>query len=169
MKKINKQLKKNIVEGDVFDVSWKESSYMDDHCFEATLIANIDEGKMMFVDTYWGINGLDNKSWDYTKMNKLFNFKFYCNLNDLKKIEEYDREYYDDKDLFRLTNQHACVPSCIDHYIKKGSKRSSKKMLKVLDEKIDKAKREIKYNTDRVGEYSAKKQEIINGNKEIYI
>jgi len=42
--------------------------------------------------------------------------KYYCNLDDLEKIEKYETDEYDDEDLFRLSDQHACVERCIYWY-----------------------------------------------------
>lgn len=166
-----KILLKNIKENDVFHATWKQKEWGDqkDWCFEGLIVAKKVDGKMMFIDTYWGVGREDNKKWDYTNFNKLFNFNYYCNLTDLEKIKSYDAEYYDDKDVFVLHDQHSCVESCRYYYIRKGSKRSKSKMLEVLEEKLSEAKRNVEYATRSVEEYATKKQQVEDGNLDIYI
>src|SRR3990172_12020854 len=157
---------KNIKENDVFHANWKVREWGDqkDWCFEGLLVAKKIDGKMMFIDTYWGVGRFDNKSWNYTDLRKLFNFSYYCNIDDLEKIGSYDVDYYDDKDIYRLHDQHSCSESCNYYFIKKGTKRSKTKMIEVLEEKINEAKRNIEWNTRKVEEYSAKKQQVADDN-----
>jgi len=169
---MNKKLKRNIMPDDVFHARWKQREWGDhkNHCFEGIVVAMFDKNnELWLVDTFWGIKCWDNKKWRYANFVKLFNFTFYCNLKELQKIGRGELDYYDDKDVFYLHEQHACCESCRYFYIKKGTKRSQQKMLTVLQDKIDRKKQEIQYATDEIKRLSALKVEVEKGNLDIYI
>jgi len=132
-------------------------------------IAIKEDGKLWLRDTYWGLGGNDNKKYSYSEANKLGKLSYYCNLKGIKSINEYDLDYYDDKDTFVLHDQHSCVPSCRYYFVKKDAKRSKVKMLEVLNEKLEEAKRNVERETRQVEEYATKKQQVENGKLDIYI
>jgi len=167
-----KIIKSKIKENDVFLVRWKAREWDDqkDWCFEGSLVAQKnDEGEFIFYDTFWGIGRHDNKSWKFTEMMKTFNVEYYCNLNELEKISHYECDYYDDKDIFRLSDQHGCMESCVYHYIKKGTQKSKEKILSVLGENMRKAKNELENSGRDIENIATKIKDVENGNLSIYI
>jgi len=166
-----KVLLKNIKEKDVFHFHPKEYSEIANWCRENLFIAKKDDkGKIYFYDTYWGLGcGGDSHTYTFAEANELGKLEYYCNLNEVEVIGQHKIEYFDEKDIFRLHDQHACVESCNYYFVRKGAKRSKEKMLQVLNEKLEKAKHEIEWQVARVDEYSAKKKEVELGNLEIYI
>lgn len=159
-----------IKNNDVFHFIPKDNSEFANWTRENLFVAKIGEdGKIILVDTYCGIGRLDNKQYSLSEARKLGKLEYYCNLDEIEKIEEYKTKYYDDKDIFILHDQHACADSCIYYFVRKGAEKDKEKMLETVNELLNKAKREIEYQTRNVEEYSAKKQQIENGNLEIYI
>lgn len=166
-------MKNKIKVKDVYSFRYNQSErdrlgYSANHCFESTLVAREVGGQMMLVDTFWGING-DGRSFTPTDAKKLGTLTFYVNLSDLEPIKEYEREYYDDEDLFRISEQHACVPSCIHHFKRKGAERSNKKMLSVINEKIREEKKKIDYAVDALQRLAQTKQKIEEGETSVYL
>lgn len=163
----------NIKEKDVFIVGWKDRQWGDQkgHCFEGILIAYKDGDELKFYDTYWNVFRRDSESdiFTFAQMMDKFNVKYYCNLDELEKIEKYNDVYYDDKDIFTLHDQHACMPSCIYTFIKKGTQRSKEKMLESVDKKISDYQRTIEYNTRCIELLKESGAKIRNGDLEVYI
>jgi len=142
------------------------------HCFEGLLVVmkshkwNDDKRKydevVMLVDTFWGINREDNnKRFTLEEALKLGNLEYYCNLDEIEKIEKYDLDKYDNKDLFRLHDQH----SCSEYWYKKiGAVKSPVKRISVIDKEINKAKSEIEYRVRTIESLSAERKKLeING------
>ena len=164
--------KKDIKVNDVFLVSWKGESERDRNwCFEGILVALKEDGDLVFCDTYWGIGRNDEytKSYTFSQMIKNFRVRYYCNLNELEKIDNYDADFYEEKDVFTLSNQHACYDSCIFNFIKKGTKRSKNKMKSLIYEKISKTKREIEWKIEDIVRLNENIKDIEAGKTDIYI
>ena len=146
-----KILKKNIKEGDVFNVWYKERTYMDDHCFEGLLIARKENNDLIFKDTYWGLNSPnEGKRFTYTEMIKKLMVKYYCNINEIQSINSREFEFYKPEDRFMLYEQHACVESCKHYFIRKGSERDKRIIMDKLNEEIQDARRKLKYKIDEI-------------------
>lgn len=164
--------------GDVYNFNWNAEEYNKQswqgslrHCFEGLLV--VMEGhvynnktskydkKIMLVDTFWGINREENNQrFTLEEAQKRGTLNYYCNLNEIEKVEKYHLDNYDDNDLFRLHDQHACVDSCVYWYKKKGAKKSPQKKIKVLQEKINKEKSDIEYSVRHIESMSAEIKEL---------
>lgn len=167
---MKKVLLKNIKENDVFHFRPKDYGEFANWCRENLFVAmKDDDGKLWLVDTYWGIKRWDNKKYTFTEANKLGRLEYYCNLDDIEKIGKEKLDYYAKEDTYMLHDQHACVESCKYYFVRKGAKRNKQTMLDELDSRIQEAKREIDWNTRKVEEYSAKRQQVEDGNLDIYI
>lgn len=150
MKKKIKKLRK----GDVYHFQWSREEYNNEkwggalrHCFEG-LLNVMDypfmnektkkyEDKLMLVDTFWGVNRIDNnKRFTLEEIQKRGTLTYYCNTNELEKVESYNLDEYKDEDLFQLHDQHSCVDSCVYWYKRKGAKKSPDKKIATLEQKI---------------------------------
>lgn len=147
--------------GDVYHFQWNQKEYDKtswkgslQHCFEGLLIVmnypkwndktEKYEDKLMLIDTYWGVNRVDNnKAFTLDEAEEKGTLTYYVNLNEIEKVEKYNLDEYDDNDLFRLSDQHACSESCIYWYKKIGAVKSPEKKIGVLREKIIKEKSKI--------------------------
>lgn len=138
------------------------------HCFEGYLHARELAGGLMLVDTYWGFNG-DGRAFTPAEAGKKGTLTFYCNLNDVEPIKDYEQVYYSDADLFTVSEQHACVPRCVHWFTRKGAVRNAEKMLRVISERIANAERKIKYATDDIQQFTEKRQQVEAGNLEVYL
>jgi len=158
---------------DVYIAQWKEREWGDqkDHCFEGLLVVMETKIGLMLVDTYWGINSLDQYNQRYTieQAQEKFDLKFYCNLDDIEKIYEDDQKYYNDNDIIFLHTQHACVNFCKYYYIKKGSQRNKEKMISTIKMKIEKANNQISWAQRDLEEYLNKLSQVESDNLNIYI
>lgn len=140
------------------------------HCFEGLLIARKDnDGNLQLVDTYWGINDTSGRVFNPSEIDKKGILTFYCNFNDIEAIDYYEKNYYDDKDIFWLHRQKACVPSCEYYYKKKGATRSKTKMLEVINEKIREAKRKANSYIEDIARYSETKAKIEKDDLSVYL
>ena len=168
---MKKVLLKNIRVNDVFYFHPKEYGELPNWCRENLFIAKKnDKGKIYFFDTYWGYSeDTNSKTYAFSEANKLGKLKYSFNLDEVESIDEHNRIYYADIDIFSLHRQHACVPSCINYFIKKGAKRNNGKMLETIDKKISDAKYIIESNIRDLERYAITRNEIEKGNLEIYI
>lgn len=138
------------------------------HCFEGTLVAREYDGDIRLVDTFWGIGG-DGKSFSEKEAREIGELTFYVNLDDIEKMEEHQKDYYDSVDVFTITKQHACVPSCIAYFKKKGAKKSAAKMLEVINEKMREKRKDIQYDIDALERMSVQRAKIENGDTEAWL
>ena len=170
--------KHTIKEGDVFKFHYSQeyraeaekkwySGYLS-HCFEGILIARSTDTGLRLVDTFWGIGG-DGKSFSEKDAREIGELTFYVNLDEIEKINERDTEYYDDKDIFRISNQHACVPSCVQYFKRKGAVKSATKMLEVINEKMRDKRKDIQYAIDSLERMAVEKAKIENGDTKAWL
>jgi hypothetical protein len=168
--------------GDVYHFQWNTEEYKKTHdvnwCFERTLVVmkyprwkeelNKYEYDVKLVDTYWGINRTDtNKSFTLDEIQKRGTLTYYCNLDEIEAINSYLTDEYDDEDLFRLSDQHACSDSCVYHFKKKGAKKSPMKKISILQDSIRDEKEKIVSAIGRIERMSAEiKQLQIEGFRE---
>lgn len=137
------------------------------HCFEGYLIARPDvDGWFRFVDIYWGIGG-DGKSFTEEEIKKEVTnggkFEFYFNLNEVEPIQKYDVDYYDDADLYSISEQHACVDRYVHHYKRKGAEKSQQKMLSVLKSQMQLRKSDIEIAVREVESLAQKINRVESG------
>ena len=135
-----------IKNNDVFHFHPKDTGEFANWTRENIFVAKVEEdGKVKLFDTYWGIGATDNKNYTIKEAKELGKLEYYCNLDEIKKISEYEQVYYADSDIFYLHDQHACSQNCQFYFVKKDAKRDKTKMLETVNELISKAKREIEY------------------------
>ena len=117
--------------------------YSASHCFEGMLCVRETPEGLILVDTYWGINGNLGRRLTLEKALKLGELTFSFNFNEVEPIREDDQVYYNDDDLFTVSEQHACVPRCVHWYKRKDAIRSKSKMLRIIDEHAQNSHREV--------------------------
>lgn len=134
-------------ENDVFSFRYNEAElkarFSPHHCFDGQFIVKVNsKGEKYFVDTYWAskYDGFtayqDVKSRTIDEALSQGELTFRCNLNDVEEIKEWEKEYYDDEDIFNLSYQH----SCYSYFVKKkGAVKSQAKMLQSIKTKIEEA------------------------------
>lgn len=138
------------------------------HCFEGILHARVIGTELRLVDTYWGLSG-DGQSFSEKEARERGTLEFIFNIADVEKIPEHERVYYSDDDLFSVSEQHACVPSCVFHFKRKGAEKSNKKMLAVVNEKIREQHKKVDYAIDELKRLAVKKEKIEGGDINIYL
>lgn len=165
------RLVENLKDGDFFDFSYskeyqEENKYWN-HCFDGLLyVRKLDEREFVFIDTYWGINCSDSRSFNIEQLLTLGTSEYLCNANEVDKIEEHETVYYDDKDIIDLSRQHGCYKIFA---LKKGANRSPDKMLSILNSKIKEKTRDIEFAHNSIVRMEATIREIESGNVEVYI
>ena len=85
---------------------------------------------------YWDFNGERGRRFTPERAEREGELKYYFNMDDVEEISGRETMYYDNKDLFALTRQHACHSSCIQHYKRKNAEKSSAKILEELRRRI---------------------------------
>ena len=171
--KQRKIIKKNIKANDIFNVSWK-TPYIQgsdrNWCFEGCLIAmKRDNEELVFYDTYWGYTSRENKKFSYKEMNDKFRVEYLGNFDELEEIEVFAKDYYKKGEVIIISNQHACVPSCINYFIKKGTKRDIEAMRKVVAEKIKENKNDIEYKVRNIEMLTITDEKLKQGDTEVYV
>ncbi len=182
---MNQEKKIKLKIGDVYlfqwnQEQWDKQSYNGslNHCFEGLLVVmeghtwnreteKYDKG-LMLIDTYWGVNREENnKRFSLKEAQEKGSLEYYCNLNEIEEIKNYNLDDYADEDLFRLHDQHACVERCVYWYKKRGAKKSPQKKIEVLRGKINKEKSSIEYSVRSIECMSAEIKKLeINGFEE---
>jgi len=170
------ELIEQIRENDVFKFRYspKKEQGWDSrtHCFEGYLVARKSDDELRLVDTYWGIKGdgrvLSQEQIDEEVKNG-GSFEFYFNLDDVEAIPDYEERNYSRDDLFRISEQHACVPRCIFHFKRKGAERSQERMLEEVNEQIRKVKSEIESKTHRLEQLAGTRAKLEAGDTSVYI
>lgn len=165
---MNTAIELQIKVDDVFRIRYTQT-YMDkypgrdlNHCFEGLAVAMQTMSGMLLVDTFWGIKRYDNKVFSIDKIGVDIDIEYYCNLNEITKITKKETQYYADEDIVILHDQHGCSENCKYYYKKIGSTRSREKMIKTVKEKLEKAQYELKSANDRIIQYSALQEVVLN-------
>lgn len=144
-------------------------SFSADHCFEGTLRARpFEDGSYLLIDTYWGIEG-NGRSFTPEEAELKGTLTFYCNLDDVEPIKDYEQAYYADDDLFTVSEQHACVPRCVHWFKRKGAVRNADKMLRVIAQREDDAHRQAESAADNLIRLDALRRQIQSGDLEVYL
>jgi hypothetical protein len=138
------------------------------HCFEGTLHARQNGDRLILVDTYWGISG-DGRMFTLEEAERKGTLTFYCNLNDVERIDRHDQVYYADDDLFTVSEQHACVPRCVHWFKRKGAVRNAEKMLRVISERIEKNKHDIDSANGNLDRLAQLERQIRQGDLGVYL
>lgn len=159
--------------GDIYDFRYNQAerdrlSFSAHHCFEGMLHAQLINGSIMLVDTYWGIKG-DGRVFTPSEARQQGTLTFYVNLSEIESIKEHECLYYDDNDLYRISEQHACVPSCVHHFKRKGAERSNKKMLAVVNEQMREERKKIDWAVDKLQRLAITKEKIEGGDLTQYL
>lgn len=166
----------SVKNNDVFNFRWSpkkdqgwDSRY---HCFEGLLVAQVTEDNIRFVDTYWGIGDSQGQVLTFEEIEQEIKnggeIEYYCNLDEVERIENWQKYYYADKDLFYLHTQKACIPRCEFYFIRKGATRSKEKMLEVINEKVRKARQAVEMAVDDVQVCAVQKQRIEAGDLSVH-
>ena len=161
----------NIKENDVFRVIWKkrEQNDMKDWCFEGILIATKSYGnELIFIDTYWGIKR-DGKSFSWDRLNQWFDFKYWCNLDELELKSKDIKNYYNDSDIFIIHTQHSCSENCRYYFLKKGAVKSKVKMIATIKKDIEDSKRTIDMANNNIRYRNEQLAKVESGDLEVYI
>lgn len=130
----------NFKEGDFYRWSFKEE-YTKGKSYEGlywckSQIAYFD-GKYLY-DTYWVSNN-SNYEIDLDKVDLVF----IGNIFDYEKISEYEKQYYDPKDILDISHPNNRIGNSL--FVRKGASKSKEVMLSKLQEQIDKEQSEINY------------------------
>ena len=123
------------------------------HCFEGFAVVKMsNDEEMVLYDTFWGIGRRGGKSFKLGDIGIKIDIEYYCNLDEVEKASSDDEAYYDDKDLYIITDQHGCVPRCVHYFKTIGANKSIEKMKKSIESKILNLESTIKssqYKIDR--------------------
>jgi hypothetical protein len=134
--------------GDIYRWRYKDEkpehlgAYKRYHCKSQIAIAK--DG--VLIDTYWGGSYGDSTHWSFTDAEAQLDQEYLGNFDELDKVEEYNRVYYDDKDIVDISHSNTSLRG--NFYVRKGAKRSAGKMEKVLLERIETKEREVKFAQD---------------------
>ena len=155
-----------VKENDVYKFRYKDTSDMFEpyHCFDGTLIAKETNSGITFKDTYW--SGSDGRCFKIDEAFEKGEMKFLCNFGDVDEIDKSQTKYYDTGDIIHL-RIHAGYRD--RYFINKGTKRSKEAMLSYCRDKINDAKSDIRMAERKMLRYKEKREEIQNGNTDIYI
>ena len=129
----------NFKEGDFYRWSYKNEILRGttDTYWCKSQIAYFD-GKYL-KDTYWS-TGSSNYEIDLSKVDLVF----MGNIFDYEKIYEYEKQYYDPKDILDISHPDNRIGNSL--FVRKGASKSKEVMLAKLQEQIDKEQSEIDYH-----------------------
>lgn len=132
-------------------------------CFDGILVAEKRKDDFVLIDTYW-LTQPKIMTIDEAKEKGKLEFLF--NLDDVVEISQNDLKYYDDKDVYILKMQHGYETK---YYLKKNSKKSQKKMIEAINNKITETERKINNLKQQLDVLLSNKKKIESGNLDIYI
>lgn len=164
-------------ENDVFSFRYNEAElkarFSPHHCFDGQFIVKVNsKGEKYFVDTYWAskYDGFtayqDVKSRTIDEAISQGELTFICNLNDVEEIKEWEKEYYDDEDIFNLSYQHNCYSFFVK---KKGAEKSQSKMLQSIKTKIEEAEYKKQSAERDIVRYNETLKKIEAGDTSVYL
>jgi len=87
-------------------------------------------------------------------------------LKNVREIQEWELDYYDDEDVFDLSEQHGCYKK---FFLRKGAKKSKEKMLRVINEKIENTRKEIEGLIWDIERFAETKTKIENNDLDVYL
>jgi hypothetical protein len=139
------------------------------HCFEGTLVAKDVNGEIVLFDTFWGIGRTSENKWfTLDQIGVDIEIEYYCNLDEIEKMEDADK-YYDEKDVFHLSEQHGCSERYRYTFIRKGAQRSAAKMIEVAKYLIEGKESEIRSAEWRIEDLRKTIDKINSGDLSVYI
>lgn len=147
---------------DVFIFTPKDPSKWSYHCFDGYLIYR--DG--IYHDTFWGVIPRGNHHWVFNQkeLDEVGTVEYYCNLDELDVIREYEKAYYKSEDLKSILEQHNCYP----HYFKiKGAKKDQVTVIQNVQAAIDGTKCRLKNLQDRLKELENYLVQASNGNLDV--
>ena len=127
------------------DINMRSTLYVNDlfWCFNWTFKIYRRNDIYYFVDTYF-----NDKYYEITNEN-IDEFKLIFDFNDVERISESEATKYDDEDVFHVAVDSGGMYCGGKWFIKKGAKKSKKKVIALLEEEIRSAKLQLmKYNTE---------------------
>lgn len=170
----------NIKENDVYrfnpNEEYRKNHFEWRHCFEGLFHVTKDKnGDFVLNDTFWSHvkdtewkhDWESDKKWKIEEAVKNGEFKFVCNMNDIVPISYHNIKYYNQKDLFRLTNQHGCAPSCVHFFRNKDSKRDIDVIIEKIEEKISDAEYSLKSAENNIIRYKEMLDKVKSGELDI--
>lgn len=137
-----------IKDGDIFRWCYRDQKPEDlgpwkrYHCKSQIAIAK--DGWL--VDTYWSCMS-DSTKWKYAEAPAKLRLAYLGNFADLDHQQEYMAEYYDDEDCVDLNHPNS---SKGNFFIRKGARRSERKMRDMIAHKIEKEESLIRVSTWRI-------------------
>ena len=136
-------------------------------CFDGKLIAHDYDGKIMLVDTYWGVAS-ESRRFTVEEALEKGELHFLCNLDDVETIKEYEICYYGRENVINLSSQHGCRERYV---VKKNAKRSKDSMVNHIKEKIQEYQSKIDWATWQIKLLNEKLDDIRDGKdiNKIYI
>lgn len=159
------EVETSLREGDIFRWHYREPgddrNYGRYHC--CSCIAIVDRSGRL-RDTFWSYGG-DGRSFGSDDLAKL-DLTYLGNMSDLEKASEYQADYYDDEDIVNLNHSNSTRDN---FYLRKGAKRSAKKMLQVAHRKLEKAKSDERMAALKAEQLSTAIRQIETGNIEVYL
>ena len=168
-----------IKHNDIFRFQWSpkkehgwDSRY---HCFQGTLRADRKrkkDGELCLIDTYWGIHGNGRVLTPVQISNEISNggsFKYYCNLDEVDLIDDFDVCYYKNEDIYTISSQNACHPSCINHFLRRGATRDAQTMINYIKGEIENSQNDIRYAENNIRILTEKLHEVESGNVEVHL
>lgn len=139
-----------IKEGDIFRWSYREPGddrqYGRYHC--CSRIAVVANGRLR--DTFWSL-GSDGRSFGLDDLPRL-DLTYLGNFADLEKAGEWQADYYDDADIVNLNHSNS---SNDNFYLRKGAKRSAKKMLEAARYKLERSESDERMAADGARRFRA--------------
>ena len=160
---------KEFIEGDIYRINYTkkmmEKIFDPKHCFEGLgIVVKANRGNLVLADTFWGIGKSNGKIFNKEDVGTIIDIKFIINMNDLEPIQDYDTDYYSDEDLFILTEQHGCVPSCVYYYKRKGCVRSADKMRSSILKEISNNESTIEFSKSNIRTLKEQLSKLETGN-----
>ena len=101
------------------------------HCFDGTVV--VRNGRL--VDTYW-----DSSNQGRVVTPEQGTLTFVCNLNEVRKVAEYETLQYDEADVFDLRYNHGCIKGWM---VRNDAKPSAKRMLDEVRKKLNAVEKEL--------------------------
>jgi hypothetical protein len=156
-----------LVDGDIYRWSYRDPDvdmrqYGTYHC--CSRIAVVRRGRLR--DTYWGMSaGSDGRSFGPDDVWRL-DLERLGNFENLEQAPEYQKNYYDDADIVNLNHSNS---SRNNFYLRKGAKRSQKKMLEAARYQLEQNEAAERSAADRAQRLRETIARIEAGDTETYI
>lgn len=151
--------------GDVFNFQYldmKGQSYTDRYwCFDGRLVADMSNGSIILVDTYYGSGG--NRTFTPDDARAQGTLTFVCNVNEVQEMQSYEARYYDEADVFNLSYQHGCYERFVR---RKDAKRSRVAMMKYLRGEMKEAKEAVDSAVRKV-EFVARNLQVVEDSADL--